>query len=412
MFTAILVCVGILSAIATGCGGGGGVDRPLDTTFETPTHAAVDAADVDADGLMDLVSVSYLLDPQRSEVNVFLQQGAGEGNFAPKVTYRVADNAGMRVSRIALADLNLDAAVDIVVSHYGRIDLSGELVSVLLQDPQNNGVFQAPRTYLVGSKPQEIVISDLDFDGLPDIATATSEGVYLLRQNGVATGEFLAAMALSTTNSGTVASGDLNGDGFPDLIFDDGEGLTMLLNDPSNLGTFLPGRSIEQPYFPADVSLSDLNADGRLDVITALGQATADPDRGSVVVTLQDAAGAAVFGVQAEYLVADANSVESVDVRDLNGDGRPDIAAAVSGTQASKARVALLLQASGPAFDFGAPTYLTHDGVNDPWMAIVAQLGPDTAPDLVLANGGDGIYIYYQDNAGGGVFGAATVIGK
>ena len=85
---------------------------------------------------------------------------------------------------------------------------------------------------------------------------------------------------------------------------------------------------------------------------------------------------------------------------------------AVESARGSNAKVAVLQQAQGGRGVFGTPIFYSHNGVNDPAMAFVAQLGPDDLPDLVLANAYDGIYVYYQDSSAGGAFSTATNIGN
>ena len=71
-----------------------------------------------------------------------------------------------------------------------------------------------------GGAPNQVVIGDIDGDGLPDLALADLNGsVILLMQDPAHPGQFLAPLVLPTpTSASSVALADLNGDGVLDIV--------------------------------------------------------------------------------------------------------------------------------------------------------------------------------------------------
>src|SRR5262249_2589019 len=110
---------------------------------------AVVAADVNADGLADLV----VADNGGNNVSVLL--GNGDGTFQPPRTFA----AGTGPDAVAVADVNGDGRPDLVVTDFGTTNVAGTTVSVLLGN--GDGTFQAATTVAVGSKPNAVAVADV-----------------------------------------------------------------------------------------------------------------------------------------------------------------------------------------------------------------------------------------------------------
>src|SRR5438067_1667235 len=123
-----------------------------------PTPTSVALADLNADGKLDLVVVSY---QSNQTVSVFI--GNGDGTFQPQVRYPV----GSGPQGVVAADVNLDGNLDLLIAN--RNDGT---ISVLLGN--GDGTFQPQAISPTGELPTGIVVSDFNRDGLPDIATASS----------------------------------------------------------------------------------------------------------------------------------------------------------------------------------------------------------------------------------------------
>src|SRR5207248_2345115 len=116
-----------------------------------PTSVAV--ADVNGDGRLDLVVANS------GNANVSVLLGNGDGTF-----HRAANIVvGGLPSSVAVADVNGDGRRDLVTANYG----SSNSVSVLLGN--GNGTFQGAVDFGVGFAPRSVAVSDLNGDGRLDL---------------------------------------------------------------------------------------------------------------------------------------------------------------------------------------------------------------------------------------------------
>ena len=149
--------------------------------------------------------------------------GNGNGTFQTAVSYA----AGSSPCSVAVADLNGDGKLDLVVANAGDND-----VSVLLGN--GNGTFQTAVSHAVGVDPTSVAVGDFNDDGHPDLVTANTgeNSVSVLLGNG--NGTFQPAVNFAVGNLPTsVAVGDFNGDGKPDLVTANSGGnftVSVLLN--------------------------------------------------------------------------------------------------------------------------------------------------------------------------------------
>jgi hypothetical protein len=268
-------------------------------------------ADLNGDGALDLVLVGLL-----DEVTVLLNQG--DGVFSDGVPYAtsLAGASGLvGVSDVSAGDLNQDGAVDLVVS---PIRDDGTSVSVLLND--GHGAFASGVLYAAGLGPHGVALGDLDGDGLLDIATANTVGDDVSVLSNLGDGTFGPPVhhgSLDNPLSITVA--DLDRDGRLDLVAKlSPVGTTtafwtgLFLN--AGGGIFV-GPTLHSGFGGSAVEVGDVDGDGWPDL--------ASNHLDFVEVRLN--AGDGTFGEKVRYPLATYTS--SLAMADLNGDCRPDIAA-------------------------------------------------------------------------------------
>ena len=142
--------------------------------------AGIAIADVNRDGLPDLVVGAFCDDPAtdasctRGEVSVLL--GIQDGSFTPPRTTVVQDG---NLWGVTMADLNGDGAPDITAS---------TLTGVLVSFGNGDGTFQAQTIYagLQNLSGTQTVVDDLNGDGLPDILQpANYDQLAILYNQGV-----------------------------------------------------------------------------------------------------------------------------------------------------------------------------------------------------------------------------------
>ena len=271
----------------------------FDRTGAGPYRLAI--GDLNGDGKPDVAVANY------GPRTVSVLMGRGNGSFRPKVDYGVGGDPW----QVAIGDLNGDGKPDLAVANS-----YDDTASVLLN--KGDGTFEPKVDYQTGSAPVSVAIADLNGDGKPDLATTNTFGntvsVLLSRGDGTFEGK------LDYQTGGgpyDLAIGDVNGDGKLDLAtanYDDdyGDTASVLLNRGD--GSFAPKVDYRAVSAPTGVALTDLNGDGRLDLVVAAGDDEA--------ITARLNGGNGTFGARWDYSVG---SPTSIAAGDLNGDGRPDL---------------------------------------------------------------------------------------
>ena len=244
-----------------------------------------------------LQSGPYTLGEGRAVTKGFASSARSSGtsglNFAAPVSY---GSGGSSASSVAAADVNGDGKLDIIVGN-GCADASAPCdttgsVGVLLGN--GDETFKAAVSYSSGGfSSVSVAVADVNGDGKPDIVvtslgteTQTGTGaVSVLFGNG--NGTFQSAVTYSSggVNAGFVAIADVNGDGKPDLLVvnecdsdensacDDGKTTSdvgVLLNNGD--GTFQPAVTYETDGADAgSLAIADVNGDGNPDIVAAIG---------------------------------------------------------------------------------------------------------------------------------------------
>ncbi len=205
-------------------------------SMQSEFHYAPSVADLDADGLPDLVLGTW-----RDRVQWWRNTGT---RSAP--TFAVADTALITLTRGSnttptLADLDGDGDFDMIVGEAsGQINLY-----------TNTGSRTAPRFELVSDTYLDIdvgrrsapVLADLRGDGKPDLLIGSEDGgVQRWRNVSDATGirfERAEPLAINTGTFSTIAAGDLDGDGDLDVIIGTASGGLLYFENAG--GVLQPG---------------------------------------------------------------------------------------------------------------------------------------------------------------------------
>ena len=280
-----------------------------DGTFGTGVNVGLAselaAADLDADGKLDLLSAGTTAGA------VGVRRGNGNGTFQALQDVAI----GVTPSSIAVADLNGDGKKDIALTQAGQAGMSG-LTAIALGN--GNGTFQSALTVLTSTAGM-VAAADFNHDGHIDLAVSQNDfsgSVAFLLNNGDAT--FQTSVTSTIQSPRHISVGDLNGDGHPDVLitsssqisrfhiaYGDGAGAFTL--------TLFDNYSNRGPN-----AIGDFNGDGKMD-FAIVSDTTGAPSH------VFWGTGSGNFTHQLYALGTGVNTNPTIMAGDLNGDLRKDL---------------------------------------------------------------------------------------
>jgi serine/threonine protein kinase len=275
--------------------------------------SGVAAADLDANGFMDLITVNA----GSGDISVLMSRGAR--SFAEAVRFPT----GAMPRTVAAVDIDGDHVVDLVVGNQHSQDL------VVLRG-DGRGSFTEKQKVLFAEQIFAVASADLDGDGAPDLTVSGKKNhVWVLRNEGGKFAEPPAPYAVGEIPAYLVIE-DIDGDGRRDIVtvnlWDRERHISLLYNRGD--GTFEePEHHAVCDRFACGVIAADFDGDGTMDLAGSGGQpnnTTGGFDIGTTMWLLRNEGGRAF---------AEATSVEigapfqSLIAADLDGDGHKDVAA-------------------------------------------------------------------------------------
>lgn len=306
-------------------------------------------ADFNGDTKPDLATADWASD----SVSVLL--GRGDGSFATRAAFRTSDGP----NGLASGDFNADGRPDIVTASDDR---KAPLVVFL-----NDGGGRFRRVASLLPTADVVVAGDVNGDGVLDLATAEYARRDFAVLLGIGDGRFHGAQIYKGISEGAkdVALGDLDGDRHADAVLvtaDDRLAVRLGRGD----GTFGPEQAApatDEGENMLDVTLADLDRDGRLDAATAsfYGDSGVFLGRGD-----------GTFGARRSYTTI--GKADSVTVADFDSDGTLDLAISAYDY------VPLVRRGRGDG-TFGKAHYLEWVLADD---GVAADFNQDGRPDLAF----------------------------
>ncbi len=349
---------------------GDGNFLPAQDAIAGANPAFTDVADMNGDGIPDLVVVN----DASNDLHVLL--GRNEGGYQPPL---ITGLPQQQPASVRVGDYNADGLPDAVTMS----KVSGSL-QVLIG--RGGGQFDRGQLIVTGPRPASLDVADVTGDGLADLVVANDATLQIQVYRGLADGTFelFRSMPVLPVPSSILAA-DVNGDTLPDLVTSSIGALGLIsVNFGLGGGDFSPAAVFPvEGNLPFSLAVGDFNGDRQADIATPL---------------LTGNAVAILFGVGMSRFVDGGELVPSslqpapVSI-DLNVDGRNDLVIV------NRAGAVLYHAGGAGAGSFAARVELNSSG-GDPALSIAAAAFDGRPRLVVLEAAGDRISVYEADSQG------------
>ena len=263
-----------------------------------------------------------------------------------------------------------------------------------------------------GRGPARVVIADMDGDGKPDLlisdAYAGELSIYrnigtngLLTTNSFAPRVVLPLIVASYSNPYTLAVADLDGDGKLDIVAINADsGLVSVIRNTSTPGnlttnTFASRVDLSGGSNMRGVAVQDLDGDGRPEIVTANYS-----DNSISIFHNQSAPGTVSFASKVDFGTG-AGAVAAA-IADFDGDGKPDLAIAVSGGNASTVALFKNTATDGIIDSNSFATRIDLPAPNGCTAIVAADLDGDGKLDIACGAYDAGMLSVYRNISTGG----------
>jgi gliding motility-associated-like protein len=286
-----------------------------------PTSNVI-CSDLNGDGKPDVIASRS--GSTRNEVFV-LQNTSTGGNISFAPLRRLVMNAMVKSRRIAVSDLNFDGRPEVVVTN-----VEGATVNIFVNNSTKTNVsFEATPTSIDingAENSSGIEIQDLNADRKPDIIVTQffKDNVYILKNNSTSgTISFNEQQVLTLMGNPllNVKTADIDSDGLPDIVASStsGDRLIIFPNTSATDISFGSPVSLTTGKGPWGIDMADMNGEGKVDIIVG------NQNQAQVNVLINNST-PGTFTFTADSSITTDLNTRNVLANDFDGDGKPDLA--------------------------------------------------------------------------------------
>ncbi len=244
----------------------------------------------------------------------------------------------------------------------------------------NAAAFGTASIFSPGVYPTPTDVADLDGDGRPDLVEVNHFNIGIYRNDGTGNvaGLFTLVLSLPTAEiPGDIRLGDIDGDGQLDIVavnYSEGS-VSVFRNTTTNgLIAFAPKVSFPLTDARSYIAVADLDGDGRLDIL-------APSFNGGNIRVLRNTSGPGSISFAPPVDFPTMANPSCVAVRDLNGDGKPDVV--VLHHVGSITALVVMQNVSTPGVINSGSLPITATLNANGNYVVIADLDSDGRPDIV-----------------------------
>ena len=273
--------------------------------------------DVDGDGDLDMFGFGRNDDFDiitNDAAMVWFENTDGQGTYSDEQFIR---NINFRTfsSRLAVADMDGDSLIDLVVNNVDGYELSWN------KNQSGAAFFENSQEIIIDLRElRDVISADLDNDGDEDIIYASSDSKLSWYENLDAFGNYGPQQLISSRafRFNSLVAEDLDGDDDIDLVVAAQDGDKVLWYENNGSGQFSDGTIISDTTInPEFVSVFDVDGDDDNDIVCL-------DNLGDRVVWYENTDGLANFGAE-QVIIDTVDDIKPFDYGDVDGDGDVDL---------------------------------------------------------------------------------------